>query len=523
MKKTAFLTAITLIVSFNLSYGGPFWSRNAARDNLTAIFERIELNGPREELVEELEKFTESFPHARVTEEALLRLAGIHLKKKEFEKAGGFYQEILERFPTGRHKIDALYGLGYCQYRNGHMREAKAALESVISSSETTLAMKVKARMLIETIASVTSSPWTDPGEVAIGAALPLKGVYATFGEAALKGILLAADVFGKRKGSVEVRTLDVADAGLSADDAVTELSKDHRVLCLVGPLASRRAGGMALKAQRKRVPIIVLSQKKGLPEIGDYVFRNFLTPKQQAESIAGYAYETLEKRKFAVLYPKNRYGTELAKRFKKTVLELGGEIASEISYEPGQKDFGEELEFLFGIEVKEHVKGRRHIREYTQTVEIDALYIPDYPEAVGQIAPYLAYYNVKDVQLLGSNGWNSPKLVELAGKYVEGAVFVDGFFSRSERPGTKRFVKRFTEVYGYRPGVIEAQAYDAAMMLLTAIGDGADNRDDVRNMLERSHGLEGATGRMYFDFKGEAVKELFLLKVEGRKIVEIF
>jgi ABC-type branched-subunit amino acid transport system substrate-binding protein len=523
MKKTALLAALTLIFSSKLSYGEPFSSQDAARDLLTAIFEEIELRGPQEKLIDELERFTESYPNATVTEEALLRLAGIYLREKRFEKAGSYYQQILERFPTNQHKIDALYGLGYCQYRNGLMREAQTALLSVTSSAEATLTMKVKAQMLIETIASVSPSTWAEPRKVAIGAALPLKGVYSTFGEAALEGILLATDVFGNRYGSIEVKVVDMADPERPANGTVSELSKDHRILGLVGPLVSKTAGVLAQEAQQKGLPIIVLSQKDGIPDVGDYVFRNFLTPVQQAESIAGYAYKMLEKRKFAALYPANRYGTELASRFKREVKGLGGEIVSEISYKPGQKDFGEELEFLFGIEVKEHVKGRRHIREYTTTVEIDALYIPDYPEAVGQIAPYLAYYNIKDVQLLGSNGWNSPKLVELAGEYVEGAVFVDGFFSGSVRPGTKKFIERFREVYGRQPGVIEAQAYDAAMMLMAAIGDGGESRDVVRDTLEGSYGFEGATGTINFDYKGEAVKELFVLTVKGRKIVEIF
>jgi ABC-type branched-subunit amino acid transport system substrate-binding protein len=524
MKKTALIAALVLIFSSNLSYGVPFfWSQGAARERLTEIFEQIELRGPQEKLVEELARFVESYPYASVTDEALIRLAGIHLRKKNFEKAGEYYQQILERFPRSRYKIDALYGLGYCQYRGGEMREAETALRSVSSSAEATLSMKVKARILSETIASVSSSLQSEPEEVAIGAVLPLKGVYATFGEAALKGILLAADVFANKYGPVEVKAMDMAGGESSIDWAIDTLSEDRRMLGLVGPLVSRTAGVVALKAQQKGLPIIVLSQKDGIPETGDYVFRNFLTPTQQAESIAGYAYKMLGKKKFAVLYPRNRYGVELSNHFKREVTELGGEIVNEISYSPEQKDFGEELEFLFDIEVKEHVKGRRHIREYTPTVEIEALYIPDYPEAVGQIAPYLAYYNIKDLQLLGSNGWNSPRLVELAGKYVEGAIFVDGFFSWSERPGTKQFIERFTEVYGHRPGLIEAQAYDATMMLVAAIRDGGESREGIRNNLDGSYGFEGATGTMQFNYTGEAVKNLFLLTVKKKKIVEIF
>jgi len=156
--------------------------------------------------------------------------------------------------------------------------------------------------------------------------------------------------------------------------------------------------------------------------------------------------------------------------------------------------------------------------------VEIDALFIPDYYETVGLIAPYMEYYNIKDVLLLGSNGWNSDKLIELGGKNVEGAVFVDGFFPGSKRPGTMDFVRRFTDVYGRTPGVLEAQAYDAAMMLIYAMkGDGSHvDRGALKNRLERLRGFSGAGGAITFDRRGEAIKKLFVLTVRNGRIIEV-
>ena len=180
-------------------------------------------------------------------------------------------------------------------------------------------------------------------------------------------------------------------------------------------------------------------------------------------------------------------------------------------------------MEFIFGIEVKERVVGRRHIREFTPSVEIAGLYIPDYPDAIAQIAPYIAYYNIENVQLLGSNGWNSPRLLKLAKEHVEGAIFVDGFYAWSERPGTREFIDEFRSAYGHRPGVIEAQAYDATMVLLGAIDIGGAERDDVRDALENLYGFEGATGTMSFDYSGEASKDLFILTVQDGRISEVY
>ncbi len=366
---------------------------------------------------------------------------------------------------------------------------------------------------------------------MAIGVVLPIKGPYSKFGEEALRGVLLAADIFNTETsmhsdgGAPKVEVLTIAPSDFkSHDDILEELANDRRVLGVIGPLLSKTASEIAETSQREKLPIIVLSQKEGIPLIGHYVFRDSLTPRKQAEATAEFATEVLGLTRFAILYPSNRYGTELASHFRDEVLDRGGEVVGAKGYVEGQKDFGKELKELFGLEVEERMEGRRLIREYTSTLEVEALYIPDYYESIGQIAPYLAFYNIsnEEVRLIGSNGWNSPRLLELGGEHVEGAIFVDGFFAESTRPNTREFTRRFKEVYGYAPGVLEAQAYDATVALLSSIEKSRHSRREVRDNIEGATGFEGATGRFAFDGYGEADNELYLLTVTEGKIREI-
>ena len=529
-KTGAAIIAVLTALTFAVQAATPNTAAAAAGPtaHLAAILAELGEGEVMDDTVEDLEEFIETFPASPVTDEALVRLAGIRIEKNEFAEACDAYSALLQNFPASRFRSDALFGLGYCQYRGGLMKEAKTALRSVLQS-EATLTHKVRAAMMIDAIRAVGDAPWVEPGKAAIAAILPLKGKYAPFGEAALKGILLATRVFNvssnpiESRLDVEVKITDLTAAGRDAGTALRKLYDDRRVAGIVGPLRSRTAGVVARTAEEVGMPVIALTQRSEIPEEGEYIFRNFLTPRQQAESIADYAFDILGDEKFAILSPSNRYGSELARLFKQAILSLGGEIVAEISYKPGQKDFAEEFEFLFGIEVKEKVVGRRHLREYTSTLEVDAIYIPDYPDAIGQITPFLAYYNIEEVRLLGSNGWNSPRLLKLAGEHVEGAVFVDGFYSWSERPGSKEFIELFRSVYGTRPGVIEAQAYDAAMMLLEAVDAGDGDRDAVKAALENAYGFEGATGTMSFDYNGEASKELFILTVKDGRITEAF
>ncbi|VAV82216.1 hypothetical protein MNBD_DELTA01-817 [hydrothermal vent metagenome] len=492
------------------------------------MFEEIEVKGSTPETTAKLERFLESYPSATVADEAAARLAKLYMKKKNFEEAEKYYKKILKDYPASSYRMDALFGLAYCQYRNGFIVESKSNLESIISNTDAQLSYKVKADRLLKTIDSIINSLGEGRATPAIGTILPLGGRYSKYGEQALKGIILAVDDFTKDTDiTVELLIKDSTDKENSIRNTVNQLARNKYVSGIVGPLMSRNATAVAKAAQRARMPALVLSQKPGIPETGDYVFRNFLTLKQQAEAIAAYAVENEGIESFAILSPKTRYGRELARHFKAAVTELGATVLAQLEYVPGKKDFGEELKTLFEIETEEGLIGRRHVVKYTRKIEAEALYIPDNYAAIAQIAPYLAFYNIKDIHLLGSSGWKSPKLLELASEYIKGAVFVNGFFAKSRRPGTTSFVKRFYGSYGYEPGIIEAEAYDSTMLLLRAMEENDEeepviDRNAVRESIMNTEYIEGATGSLSFNAQGEAVKELFLLTIEKNKIKEI-
>jgi branched-chain amino acid transport system substrate-binding protein len=221
------------------------------------------------------------------------------------------------------------------------------------------------------------------------------------------------------------------------------------------------------------------------------------------------------------VLYPQTNYGVELARYFELAVKERGGAVVRQAAYAPGTTDFSAEVKRVFGVKATEKIDGRRKVREFTPTVQVDALFLPDSFESVALIAPYLDYYSIKGVQLLGANGWNSPRLVQLAGDAVEGAVFVDGFFAGSRKGAAEDFTRRFTEAYGREPGVLSAQAYDAARMLIAAAKDQGTDREAVAGRLRALKDFRGATGSISFNARREAEKGLFFLTVEDGHIVE--
>ena len=52
----------------------------------------------------------------------------------------------------------------------------------------------------------------------------------------------------------------------------------------------------------------------------------------------------------------------------------------------------------------------------------------------------------------------------------MDGAVFTAGFFTDDPSENAQNFVKAYEEKFGSEPDMFAAQAYDAAMILLTAL-----------------------------------------------------
>ncbi len=360
---------------------------------------------------------------------------------------------------------------------------------------------------------------------IAIGVILPLSGDYAAFGKSVLNGIFLASGVFGP--WSAELLPVDIIVKDSKGDPSVTinaveELFSDD-VIAIIGPLLSKTSVAGVLKAQELKIPIISLSQKDDLPESGEYVFRNSMTSTMQARTLVHDMFFNLGLQKFAILYPDNSYGRHLKDAFIRETERLEGEVVILEPYQEGQTDFGEEIKKVFQIIEDSDSADDDRKRTFEPTIEFDALYIPDYSDRIVLIIPQLVYYNVKDLQLLGSNGWNSPRLMDVKRDYIEGAIFTDGFFINSKNRAIRSFKNNFEETFEILPGILEAQAFDATKMIISIINEKPMvDRASLKNYLYELKNYPGVTGQISFDQNGEAQKEIFLLKAENGRIVQV-
>ncbi len=344
-----------------------------------------------------------------------------------------------------------------------------------------------------------------NPGDetISIGEVGSMTGAEATFGMSTHKGIALAfkkINLAGGIKGK-KLKLISLDDQGKpeEAATAVTRLITQDKVAAVLGEVASSRSMAMAPIAQNHKVPMITPSSTNPkVTELGNYIFRVCFIDPFQGYVMAKFASENLKAKKVAILRDvKNDYSVGLADYFTNTFKKSGGQIVLDQSYSAGDIDFKSQLTAI-------------------RAKKPDAIFVPGYYTEVGLIARQARELGL-DVPLLGGDGWDSPKLTEIAGTALNGSFFSNHYSSENQAPHIQEFIKEFKDTYGVVPDGLAAAGYDAARVLAQAMNSAkSESSKDIRDAIAQIKGFEGVTGSITIDSKRNAVKSAVVLKVDG-------
>ena len=376
----------------------------------------------------------------------------------------------------------------------------------------------------------------------AIGCLLPLSGSFALYGQEVLNGVQLALTRVTQQGLSIQLIVKDTRGSAEEAASLVQELAAAHKVMAVIGPLASRSALSAAKKAQQIGVPIITLTQREGITAEGDMVFQNFLTPAMEVERLVHKATREMGLSRFAVLYPDTAYGRTLMNLFWDKVEEGGGSVTAVESYRPEETDFAVEIKKLVGLhyprpESVVQALLEKKYRLYQMGIEIgpstesevepmidfDAVFIPDNAQKVSLIAPQFPFHKVFRVRFLGTSLWQSPELMEHAAEYLQGAVFPSGFSAQSDSPRVKEFVALYRKTYDAEPGILAAAGYDTFLFLSDSLlREAPKTRRDLQRVMRISRDFTGITGKVVFNDRREVIKNPALFTIRGKRLVAL-
>jgi branched-chain amino acid transport system substrate-binding protein len=337
---------------------------------------------------------------------------------------------------------------------------------------------------------------------IRVGHFASLTGDTATFGQSTDQGIRMAVDEINAGGGvlgrPLEVISEDDRSITEEARTAAQKLLQRDRVVALLGEVASARSLAAAPEAQRARVPMISpASTNPKVTEVGDFVFRTCFIDPFQGAVMARFAHEDLKARRVAILFDfKQDYSVGLAEFFREKFTELGGEIVADERYTSGDIEFRAQLTTI-------------------RAAEPEAVFVPGYYTEVGLIAKQARELGL-DVPLLGGDGWDSAKTLEIGGAAVEGYFFSNHYAADSDSPKVRSFVERYRAKYGEVPDAMAALGYDAAGLLADAVvRAGSTQGEALRDAIAATRDYDGVTGRITIDENRNARKDAVVLKIE--------
>lgn len=333
---------------------------------------------------------------------------------------------------------------------------------------------------------------------VKIGLLAPLTGFAAADGLSVLNSVKLAVEKVNKEGGVLGKKVKLIAyDDRADAKEAVglsRKLIQQDRVAGVVAGSYSTPTRAAAPIFQDEEIPLIsAYAVHPDITKAGNYCFRNGFLGTVEGKSAAFVSVTMLKAKKIALLTSDNDFGRTLAKGFREYIKTSAGdaEIVYAQTYPFKEKDFKPYLS-----KIKE--------------IGPDMIFASGYYFQTGPIVNQAREMGLT-MNILGEEGADSPKFLEIAGKAAEGFVIVTNLNRDDPRPEVQAFLKEFEKRYGIQPDMVGASAYDAFMIIIDGIKrSGTLKGPAIRKAIAETKDFNGLTGVLKgFTEIGEVVKEV--------------
>jgi len=333
---------------------------------------------------------------------------------------------------------------------------------------------------------------------VKIGLLAPLTGFAAADGLSVLNSVQLAVERVNQDGGllgrQVELVYYDDRADGKEAVALSRKLIQQDRVAGVVGGSYSTPSRAVAPIFEDEEIPFVAAyAVHPDVTTSGKYCFRNGFLGMVEGKSAGYVSVELLKAKKIALLTSDNDFGRTLAEGFKAYLGDQGkdAQIVFEQTYPFKEKDFKPYLS-----KVKE--------------ANPDILFASGYYFQTGPIVQQARELGL-DIQILGEEGADSPKFLEIAGASAEGFVIVTNLDRDDPRPVVQDFLKTFEQRYQIQPDMVGASAYDAFMIICDGIRRaGTTDGPAIQQAIAATKDYNGLTGVLKsFTDIGEVVKEV--------------
>lgn len=317
--------------------------------------------------------------------------------------------------------------------------------------------------MTVVLAASVAGCGGSSSKEIKIGLLNEMTGGNATIGTAAANGAKLAIKEINANGGllgkQIKAVVADNKSEPSESANAMTKLLTQDKVVAVTGTFSSSNAIAAASVAEANKTPYLVagatnpkVTVDEKTKNVKKYIYRVCFIDPFQGTVAANFAAKDLKVKKAAMLVDNSSdYSKGLAEFFEAAFTKEGGTIVANEAYLQKDTDFKATLTKI-------------------KSKDMDILYVPGYYEEVGKIVKQAREMGIT-VPIVGADGWDSPKLGEIASaSALNNTYFTNHYSVEDTSPKAKAFVEAYTKEYGQKPEALAVLGYDAVYVLADAI-----------------------------------------------------
>jgi branched-chain amino acid transport system substrate-binding protein len=362
-------------------------------------------------------------------------------------------------------------------------------------------------------VAFVLSLAFTaQAAEIKIGVAEALTGPVAKYGVPIKNGFVLAADEINATGGiNGNKIILVVEDEQAKKEEAINVFKKfifQDKVLAIFGPTLSNSAFASDPFANAQKTVVFGTSNTaEGITAIGPYVFRNSVAEADILPVVTNVATKKLGLKKVAMIYGNDDSMTKSTYEvFLRAIRAEKLELLDTETFAKGDIDFSAQLTKI-------------------KSFNPDAVFCAALVEEASNIILQARKLGLSDkIKFIGGNGFNSPKLIEIAGKAAEGSLSGSPWFLDDPSPKNQTFVKAYSKKYGTPPDQFAAQAYDALYIMAEGIkaikisGNLEKDRIALRDALTTVKNFNGVSGPFSFNENRDAEQKGRVLTIKNGK-----
>jgi branched-chain amino acid transport system substrate-binding protein len=356
------------------------------------------------------------------------------------------------------------------------------------------------------------SSSFASPATIKIGALFSVTGPPSFLGEPERNTAKMVVDEINAKGGikgkKLELVVYDTTGDATKAVQAANRLIKEDKVVAIIGPSTTGESMAVLPVAEKEQIPLISCAAGSKITDpVKKWVFK---TAQNDGLAVAK-IYEHLNRKKIskvAIITVSDGFGSSGREQLKANAAKFGIQIVEDGTYSPKDTDMTAQLTKIRGSQA-------------------EAIICWGTNPGPAVIAKNVKQLGIK-LPLFMSHGVSSKKFIELAGDAAEGIILPSGRVivsdvlpaSDKQKKSLLAFVKDYQNHYKAEGDHFGGHAWDAVVLLKSAIERGGETPAQIRDQLEKTANFPGIGGIFNYsasDHAGLSKDAFVLVEIKNR------